>query len=70
MVIWSTGNEITERGGLNNGYTVATRLAETVKNLDSGRPVSNGICSFWGGLEDEVTEENIKKDHGRSSRRK
>ena len=67
MVIWSTGNEITERGGLNNGYTVATRLAETVKNLDSGRPVSNGICSFWCGLDDELTEENMKKIMGEAA---
>ncbi|MDO4621995.1 MAG: glycoside hydrolase family 2 TIM barrel-domain containing protein [Eubacteriales bacterium] len=61
VVIWSTGNEIVERGGLNNGYTLAKQLADVVHALDSSRPVSNGICSFWNGLDDEKTEEDIKK---------
>ncbi len=61
VIIWSTGNEIPERGGLNNGYTIATRLARFVKQLDSSRPVSNGICSFWSGLDDELTEQDLKK---------
>ena len=52
VIIWSTGNEIPERGGLCNGYRVATKLAMTVKALDPSRPVSNGICSFWSGLDD------------------
>ena len=52
VIIWSTGNEIPERGGLGNGYKVATELASTVKALDPSRPVSNGICSFWSGLDD------------------
>ncbi len=52
VIIWSIGNEIPERGGLGNGYTLASRLAEKVKELDATRPVSNGICSFWSGLDD------------------
>lgn len=52
VIMWSTGNEIPERGGLNNGYTLAARLARTIKALDPTRPVSNGICSFWSGLDD------------------
>ncbi|MCQ2458094.1 MAG: DUF4982 domain-containing protein [Clostridia bacterium] len=55
VIIWSTGNEIPERGGLSGGYALATRLAETVRKLDGTRPVSNGICSFWCGLDDEQT---------------
>jgi len=54
VIIWSTGNEIPERGGLGNGYARATRLAETVRSLDGSRPVSNGICSFWSGLDDKL----------------
>ena len=61
VIIWSTGNEIPERGGLNNGYTRATRLAETVHNLDPSRPVSNAVCSYWCGLDDELSQENAKK---------
>ena len=56
VIIWSTGNEIPERGGLNNGYTLATQLAQTIKNLDGTRPVSNGICSLWSGLDDETAK--------------
>ena len=54
VIMWSIGNEIPERGGLNNGYTLATALAETIRSLDPTRPVSNGICSMWAGLDDEL----------------
>lgn len=56
VILWSTGNEIPERGGLNNGYTLAAQLAETIRNLDGTRPVSNGICSLWSGLDDETAK--------------
>ena len=61
VTIWSTGNEITERGGLNDGYVWAAKLAETVRTLDPSRPVSNGICSFWNGLDDIIMAEQMKK---------
>lgn len=61
IVIWSTGNEIPERGGMNNGYTLATRLAEAAHRLDPSRPISNAICSYWSGLDDELNEENFQK---------
>lgn len=54
VIIWSIGNEIPERGGVGNGYTVATRLAETIHKLDGTRPVSNGICTLWSGLDDAL----------------
>ncbi|MBO4292736.1 MAG: DUF4982 domain-containing protein [Lachnospiraceae bacterium] len=56
VILWSTGNEIPERGGLGKGYEIATALAETVRRLDGSRPVSNGICSFWSGLDDEMAQ--------------
>lgn len=52
VIMWSIGNEIPERGGLNNGYTLAAKLANKIKELDGSRPVSNGICSLWSGLDD------------------
>ena len=61
VIIWSTGNEITERAGLNNGYVWATRLAETIRALDPSRPVSNGICSFWNGLDDTLQAEQMRR---------
>ena len=57
VIIWSTGNEIPERGGLNNGYTMATKLADKIHSLDMSRPVSNGICSFWSGLDDKMAKD-------------
>ena len=59
VIIWSTGNEILEHGGLNNGYTLATKLATAVHSLDSSRPVSNGICSYWTGLDDKLSAEQV-----------
>ncbi|MCR5178585.1 MAG: DUF4982 domain-containing protein [Lachnospiraceae bacterium] len=54
VIIWSTGNEIPERGGLGNGYALADELADIIRRLDATRPVSNGICSMWSGLDDEL----------------
>jgi len=56
VIMWSTGNEIPERGGLNNGYSKATELALAIKKLDLSRPVSNGICSMWSGLDDDLAK--------------
>ncbi len=61
VILWSTGNEITERAGLNDGYVLATRLAETIRALDPSRPVSNGICSFWNGLDDAGMREQYRR---------
>lgn len=56
VIIWSTGNEIPERGGLNNGYTLATKLAGIIRKLDPTRPISNGICTLWSGLDDVLAQ--------------
>jgi Beta-galactosidase/beta-glucuronidase len=61
VTLWSTGNEITERGGLNDGYVWAAKLADTIRRLDPSRPISNGICSFWNGLDDIIMAEQMKK---------
>lgn len=57
VILWSTGNEIPERGGLNNGYTLAKKLADKIRSLDLSRPISNGICSFWSGLDDKMAKD-------------
>ncbi len=61
VTIWSTGNEITERAGLGDGYELADALAALVRKLDPSRPISNGICSFWNGLDDELQEDALRK---------
>ncbi|MBQ6174456.1 MAG: DUF4982 domain-containing protein [Clostridia bacterium] len=61
VILWSTGNEITERGGLGDGYVLAVKLADAVRRLDPSRPISNAICSFWNGLDDIVMADQMKK---------
>ena len=57
VILWSTGNEIPERGGLNNGYRKAAMIAQKIHRLDSSRPVSNGVCSLWSGLDDQLSKD-------------
>ena len=54
VILWSTGNEIPERAGLGDGYGKATKIAERIRSLDGTRPVSNGICALWSGLDDKL----------------
>ncbi len=60
ILIWSTGNEVEERGGMGNGYTIAEELAAYVRGLDSTRLVANGLCSMWSGLDDRSFLEQTK----------
>lgn len=60
VIIWSTGNEIPERGGLDGGYHRATELAEFARSLDASRPISNAICSYWSGMDLGLMKENLK----------
>ena len=61
VILWSTGNEIVERGGLGGGYPLAARLAEAVHALDPSRPVTNAICSYWNGTDDATAREIATK---------
>lgn len=58
IIIWSTGNEITERGGLGNGFRLANELAAQMRSLDPTRLVTNAFCSFWNGLCDNEQNHN------------
>ncbi|MDF2521113.1 MAG: beta-galactosidase, partial [Clostridia bacterium] len=53
VIMWSTGNEVPERGGLSNGYEWSARLVAFARELDPTRPITNSICSFFVGLDDE-----------------
>ncbi|MEM8864531.1 MAG: glycoside hydrolase family 2 TIM barrel-domain containing protein [Planctomycetota bacterium] len=46
VIMWSIGNEITERGRP-AGIALAKQLVAAVKEIDSTRPVTNAICEFW-----------------------
>ena len=61
VLLWSTGNEIGERAGLADGYVWQNRLAEAFRRHDPSRPISNGICSFWCGLDDVLQAEQQRR---------
>lgn len=61
VIFWSTGNEIPERGGMNDGYRLAMELASYARSLDPTRLVSNGLCSYWNGLDDKTAADDIRK---------
>ncbi|MEO0530853.1 MAG: glycoside hydrolase family 2 TIM barrel-domain containing protein, partial [Planctomycetota bacterium] len=52
VIIWSIGNEITERARP-EGVAIAKRLVAAVKELDDTRPVTNALCSFWDNPDQE-----------------
>lgn len=54
VIMWSTGNEIPERGGLSNGYYWSYKIANKVRELDHTRILINSVCSFFNGLEDKL----------------
>lgn len=56
VILWSTGNEVMERGGLGDGYTLSEKLARKVQSLDTSRPVTHALCSFWSGLDDRAMD--------------
>ena len=68
VILWSIGNEIPERGGLGNGYTLASKLATTIHRLDGTRPVSNGICTLWAGLDDDLATGRIQTQNAAEDR--
>jgi beta-galactosidase len=46
VILWSIGNEIPERAD-SLGLRLTKELKHIIKNLDSTRPVTEAICSFW-----------------------
>ena len=46
VIFWSIGNELNERAD-SLGYAIRKELAPFVHELDSTRPVTEGICFFW-----------------------
>jgi beta-galactosidase len=46
VIIWSIGNELNERVD-SSGLVIAKRLVAEIKRLDTTRPVTNALCSFY-----------------------
>jgi beta-galactosidase len=67
VIIWSTGNEVAERGGLSGGYDIARQLAQRARQLTRTRFVTNALCWFWNGLGDEDAE-RARQENGYTER--
>lgn len=61
ILLWSTGNEVEERGGMGDGYALAMELAAYVRSLDPSRLITNGLCSMWCGLDDRSSNEMFER---------
>lgn len=46
VILWSIGNEIPERAEA-SGVAIAKELIAVIRQLDSTRPVTAGICNYW-----------------------
>jgi hypothetical protein len=57
--MWSTGNEIIERGGRSDGYAYSRRLADFVRSLDNTRAVTNAANGIGSGPAVEAIAANL-----------
>ena len=46
IIMWSTGNEISERDGRSKGYETARTLADFTRSMDPTRAVTNALCGI------------------------
>lgn len=84
VVLWSIGNEVPEREGRSGAVRTARMLADRIRELDPGRPVTSALCESWEGLDWELTDavfaeldvcgynyqwRRYREDHGRHPRR-
>ncbi len=51
VIMWSTGNEIYERGGVCDGYRIGKMIADTIRENDDTRPLTHAFCSFFDNQE-------------------
>ncbi len=53
VVLWSTGNEISEKNGTSDGYRTHKGILDVIRGLDPTRPVTHAFCTFWDNWEME-----------------
>jgi len=46
IIMWSVGNEVQERAD-SSGLAIAKAAYDYIKTIDTTRPVTQAICSFW-----------------------
>ena len=55
VFMYSLGNEIGERNGLNGGYELAKEIAEYARSVDDTRPLNLSLPTTFNGLDDKDT---------------
>ncbi len=62
IIMWSTGNEIPERGGMSEGYMWAKKLADYVRSLDNTRLLTNALNNISLNATLNHLETNLLQD--------
>lgn len=60
IIMWSTGNEIPQKAGRGYGYKYARNIADKIRELDTSRPLTIGLCSLWDNNEQYELENATK----------
>ncbi len=65
IIMWSTGNEIPQKAGHGYGYRIAREIADSIRSIDTSRPITHALCGFWDKteyFEKEKAEKNFEAD--------
>ena len=64
VIMWSTGNEIEDKRGVSYGYRTSNEIIGLIKKLDSSRPVTHALCTFWESPADNDADIRTRDDTG------
>ena len=59
IIMWSIGNEILELTGLSGGNEMCRKMADTVKDIDPSRPITQGLISISEDISDPSVAGNL-----------
>ncbi len=62
IIMWSSGNEIPERGGMSEGYEWSKKLANYIKSLDDTRLITNALNNISLDITLNHLETNLLKE--------
>ncbi len=61
VILWSIGNEIPERDGSGNGYTLCREMCDCIRERDQSRPVTAALNNI-GYRRLDMLDANVQKD--------
>lgn len=59
IIMWSIGNEVSERAGASDGYALCRKQADFVRSLDNTRPITAAVHNLF---EEMVPDANLSMD--------